>query len=529
MKLLKKGIAMNFSKKTFFVAGLAAAVALAGCSSDNPDEGTNISKTPISGTAVDGYIAGATVYVDNNNNGRKNAGESTAITDKDGYFSTAKDGTDYCADDATAIQKLHCLKASGLETGSVVRTFGGYDLFTGEPFEGSLAARITLGSDGVVANQMISPLTSIMVDVPADSQQAVLDAFGLGASDLEADFLDSSGFSQNIVNSAIKLHKVVTLLSEVFSETYDAFGEERSFPETPNAIIYKALAEAIEAETALNSTSISAAFTAAQQAIEALYDKDEDLTFPGNANGTAAISNAGNILAVVDGAIPGGTLLAEAKSRVIGVETVVKKMIDEDADVAGAITEASNPFSGMYTAIDSALSGGDVDFTALTKVNYSAPTYNDVAVVGGDSFADLANKQLFVSFADGGESGSGYFFFNSEQGATGGELKVCLRYDDGVAGVPEFEETDGVLLKGSWLSIDDSKLILNLAGSLNLSLTDKGTNSDDKKRYSLSYGGETRSWLSDDGLLDDVSSGSVTDQPTSDATCKTLLESNDIR
>ncbi len=526
MKILTNSTAMTFSKKTFALAGLAAAISLAGCSSDNPDEGSARNSTAISGLAVDGYIAGATVYIDYNNDGRKSAGEPSALTDKDGYFSTAKDGTEYCASDATSLQAIHCLKTVETGSGFVIRTFGGYDLYTGEPFTGSLARRVTV-ENNVVGNQMISPLTSMLVDVAdQDNQTALLDFFGLASDDLDADFLDSSGYSALIVNSAIKLHKVVTLFSEVFTEQYEEFGQERSFPETPNAIIYKALAESLASSNLLNESTLTSAFNNAQTAIRALYEADDDLTAPGTVGGSTAVQNALDILGLIDSAIPtGSTAFEDAKTRVIGVETVLKKMVDGDTDVADAITEAGNTGSGLYTAIDSALAGGDVDFTALTQVNFSAPDYGNIAVVGDDSFADLANKQLYVSFYDDGASGSGFFFFNSEQGASGGELRVCLKYDDGVAGEPEFEETNGVLLSGSWLSLDDSKLILNLAGALSLSLTDRGTVGD-QKRYTLSYGGETRSWLSDEGLLDELESQNTVTQPTNDAECATLLASS---
>lgn len=519
----------TFSGKTFAVAGLAAAIALAGCSSDNPDEGSSISSTAVSGIAVDGYIAGATVYVDYNNDGRKNAGEPSAITDKDGYFTTSKDGnTDYCADDASTLEKIHCLKVKELGSSFVIRTFGGFDLYTGEPFSGSLARRVSVGSDGVIPSQMISPLTSMLVDVTEPTAQSdLLMDFGLTSDDLDADFLDSAGFTAPRVNVAIKLHKVVTIFSEAFTELYEEFGQERSFPESPNAIIYKALADSISAQGSMNSTALNAAFDAVQTAIDALYANDDDVTAPfGSVNKTSVVNNALSIIGVVDSAIPSGSAqFADVKTRVIGVETVVKKMVDGDTDVSAAVTEASNTGSGLYTAIDNALNavGGDIDFTALTEVNYSSPDYSNVAVVGGGSFADLANKQLFISLTDGAASGSGYLFFNSEQGASGGELKLCLEYDDGVAGEPEFEETNGVLLSGSWLSFDDSKLILNLAGSLTLSLADKGLTSGSQHRYTLSYGGETRSWISDSGLQDELESQNVVEQPTDDASCEALL------
>ena len=527
MKKLTMKHTLSFSKKTFVLTALAAAISLAGCSSDNPDEGGSISSTAVSGIAVDGYIAGATVYVDYNNDGRRNAGEPTAITDQDGYFSTAKDGTDYCAADASELEQLHCLKFSETGTGFVLRTFGGFDLYTGEPFTGSLSRRVNVGEDGVIENQMVSPLTSMLVDIPEDiNQTALLNVFGLADADLDADFLDSAGFTALRVNSAIKLHKIVTLFSEVLSDQYEEIGQERSFPETPDAIIYKALAENLLETNLLNLATLTAAFDDAETAIRALYDEDDDLFAPGFAAGSTAIQNALDILGLVDNAIPiGSTDFADAQTRVIGVETVLKKMVDGDADVPAAIVEASNTGSGLYTAIENALNpvGGDVDFSALTQVNFNAPDYSQVAVVGGGSFADLANKQLFLSLNDGAASGSGYLFFNSEQGASGGELKLCMEFDDGEPGEKAFEETDGVLLSGSWLSLNDSKLILSLAGSLTISLFDRGLNAMDQQRYTLSYGGETRSWVSEEGLLNELEAENVVEQPSDDASCEALL------
>lgn len=538
MTKLIKGDYMGFSKKTFAVASLAAAISLAGCSNDNPDAGSSSVKTAVSGIAVDGYIAGATVYVDFNNNGRKNAGEPSALTDKDGYFTTAKDGiTNYCGVDATSLQTIHCLKAAGISNNSVIRTFGGYDLFTGEPFKGSLAARVTVGEDGVVASQMVSPLTSMLVDISdADDQENLLDFFGLLRPDLETDFLDGDAYnsdtvkSATLLNSAIKLHKIVTLFSEVFSERYEAFGEERSFPETPNAIIYKALATNLVGNS-LDQTTLTNAFNDAQSTIRVLYEGSKNLTLPSPVNGTTPVQNALSLIGLVDSTIPSSTAFSTAASRVIGVETVVQKMVKKTGDISDVVIEASDIGSGLYAAIDSALVDGDVDFIALTEVDYSALTsssYDGVTVEGGNSFADLANKQLYVSLGESQNepNGRGYFFFNSEDGATGGELKVCLKYSDGNSNTAKFEESDGVLLSGTWLSLDSSKLILKLSGALSVSLTDKGTSSNDKQRYTLSYGGETRSWLSDDGLLDDAEPQSVTDQPTNDAECASLLNTN---
>ncbi len=49
--------------------------------------------------AIDGYLAGASVYVDQNANGKLDAFEPRALTDSEGYFSyNHRTGTNYCAD-----------------------------------------------------------------------------------------------------------------------------------------------------------------------------------------------------------------------------------------------------------------------------------------------------------------------------------------------------------------------------------------------------------------------------------------------
>lgn len=540
MNMIGKGARNTFSKKKFVVASLAAAIALAGCSSDNPDKGKKLSTTNVSGVAVDGYLAGASVYVDFNNDGSQSAGEPSALTDKNGYFSTGKDGTDYCAKDASGLASLHCLKASTIKTGDIIRTAGGFDVFTGEPFLGSLAARVSVDEDGVVANQMISPLTSVLVDVEnEEDKQTILDALALDVADLDEDFLDDASYDANAVNNATKLHKVVTLLSDAFTEEYDEFGEETSFPDSPNKLIYAALAERLAAGDTLDSATLRDVFDDVQEKIVALFEEDDDDDdddeddyddMPDSVSSSdrdAAIAHAVDIQDLIDNAISSSTPSSDAQARVIGVETVVKKMIDDASDVASAIAEVGDPSSNLYTKIDDALMMGDVDFIALTNVDFTAPNYDDMGVIGGDSFANLSQKQLYVNLDEDGKTGGGYFFFESEQDAPAGELKVCLSYDDGDDDNDEFEETDGVLLKGTWLSIDDSRLILNLAGALSVNLADKGMIDGNLHRYTLSYGGDTRSWTSSDGLLDETLDSNAVMIPSNDDACEDLLDKDD--
>lgn len=108
------------------------------------------------GKVVDGYIAGATVFIDTNRNGQLDAGEPTTQSDAQGNF-TLPQGVD----------------------GPVV-AFGGRDVTTGVDFTGILKA--PAGSTAV------TPLTTLVAEVMqskglslAAAQEQVLDAVGLTA------------------------------------------------------------------------------------------------------------------------------------------------------------------------------------------------------------------------------------------------------------------------------------------------------------------------------------------------------------
>lgn len=84
----------------------------------------------LAGKAVDGYIAGATVFADANGNGVLDAGEATAITDTDGSFTLTG------------------------ATGDLV-LFGGTDVSTGLAFQGTLRA-----PEG---STVLTPITTLIV------------------------------------------------------------------------------------------------------------------------------------------------------------------------------------------------------------------------------------------------------------------------------------------------------------------------------------------------------------------------------
>lgn len=114
---------------------------------------------PLEGVVVDGYVAGATVFVDINGNGVQDSGEPSTTTDAQGNFSFPDGANNF---------------------GNIVST-GGTDIATGQPFEGSLTA--PAGSD------VVNPLTTLIDAISktpgntvASARAQVLTALGLDAN-----------------------------------------------------------------------------------------------------------------------------------------------------------------------------------------------------------------------------------------------------------------------------------------------------------------------------------------------------------
>jgi hypothetical protein len=116
---------------------LAITLALGGCGGGGggsdpvvtpPSGGGNppppVSTTTITGVVTDGYVSGATVYLDLNNNNVRDANEPGAVTDATGRFSLTASAT---------VAQVN---------GQHLRMSGGTDLSTGQPFTHSMSALI---------------------------------------------------------------------------------------------------------------------------------------------------------------------------------------------------------------------------------------------------------------------------------------------------------------------------------------------------------------------------------------------------
>lgn len=532
-------INMKTLRKTFAVAALTSAVAagMQGCSSDNPDSGSSSATNNVSGIAVDGYLFGARVYVDLNNNGVRDAGEPSAITDKDGYFTTAKDGTDYCADTATVLEQKHCLKSFYEDGPVVIRTSGGFDLYTGEPFEGSLSAEVDATEGQAIENRMISPITSVLTGQSDANKALILGNLGITASDVDRDFLDPSEFDAATVNAAIGLHKATTIIADSLKENYDEIGENDGVDDTSNSIIYDELATILQATGALDNAALDDVLERAESRVRTLYT-EQGLSLPalvGSSERSQVAANGENVQNLVD-AVLNPTAAANpvvdsdnVDSRVLAVELLTRKVTDgeSDAEILDVIAAAEDVDSTLYSSLLDA--GSEIDFDGLANTDISSSgNYSDLDISGATPFFtegvdSLNGKQLSASYSDDDVSISGdatFFFAAEDDSATQGNLSLCLRYNDSDEDLDE--ETAGAVFEGEWSAISDKRLLITLAGGYKVTLVSTGQDGLSDV-YSLYYAEDTVSWNSATGLISSGDEGAVT-LPADDAACEAMFQ-----
>jgi len=219
---------------------------LTACGAATQDAG---SPTSLSGLAVDGYVAGATVYLDINGNAVLDVFEPRALTDKQGYFGIAADGTDYCNSSSSSDQS-HCL-STGEYSGSLLRIEGGVDTLTGEPFRGVLTR-----SADATGSQFTTPLTSLLSQMSSTQVTAFLSAenttagTSLSQSDLLGNPLalngNTSANQNHLIRTAWLVHKSAAIIAEELKRRYPS-AVNQSLPTDFSPYVYQALVSAWDA------------------------------------------------------------------------------------------------------------------------------------------------------------------------------------------------------------------------------------------------------------------------------------------
>ncbi len=190
--------------------------------------GGNSSTSTLNGVAVDGYIQGATVFLDRNGNGTLDSGEPNTITDASGRYSLSTEGIS---------QPL---------TGLKVIVSGGIDTDTGYAFAGRLSARVEDAQSG----QVVTPLTTLidaMVEQKlapdaATARTQIATVLGLSASDLTLDPMRVLDSKPGIYTTQVALQRAIQLLASA-----NAIATES--PEQAQERVIQALAATVKAQS----------------------------------------------------------------------------------------------------------------------------------------------------------------------------------------------------------------------------------------------------------------------------------------
>jgi hypothetical protein len=451
---------------------------LAACSNaENQDSGTS-RLVSVNGLSQDGYISGAIIWHDVNNDISLDSGEPSAKTDEEGYFSRSSaynpDGTprtpiDYCNPAATETQQNYCLQIQIPDNGEkelIIRTQSGTDILTGEPFRGSVAIRTSV-VNGTILNVVATPLTSILMHM-TDAQAATFAAAeDLSLVQLNSDFLEFTLANENAVRSqaqlmqsALQAHKTVEAISAVLNKRYPVVGTSDG-PSDTSDFVYQALADSFSRINAnktgnlitlsdfikesFNTASVfngaenrlrdhlvvtgaqnlaafpAAAFIVTGPVVTSLSKKLSDLN--------SSISDTMNI-ADFDGVgtLPLNRDRAFAKAKVVEVikDTVVKH-IDDSTDLEninfGDIddqVEKARDLIGKVEEIKTA--GGGLLVSGIVADIYANPGTADLDTVLSNQTrhpdsslkGKLAGNLLKISERNGSEEGELLFFFKGD-------------------------------------------------------------------------------------------------------------------
>ena len=492
-------------KKTLLSLCLSAAL-LSACGGTGQDDGSPSSFTQeFSGAVLDGYLARATVFLDSNNNGTRDAWEPFAFTDNNGYYSFNPDtGIDYCADSATAQQQQYCLVSRTSHTNVVVRVDGGYDVLTGEPFLGQLTRRVNVSDQGAPTDSLVSPITSLLTSAVTEEQTAqMLNALDLQAADLDTDYLNSDGrgaVDAALLNKALTIHKAVTVLADRLTDTYDEIGENFDTPNDASAAVYNALATRIASngtlDDALQPTALYEVLDAAEEELKAVYRR-KNLTLPadmGNPQNPRNFQRIAKVVSdippVVDALIDASATVDNVAGRARALESLVIKAVNEsevnDATIENAVDFFTNRDNEpLLGALIASLDSDTADLGSLSTNDFSGTDFDSVLeIAASSSIPDNARpitrvggttlrlSDLFLGSAPAKLDDSEVeFYFEGQPGDTDGTFTACVKViedanEDGTLGA---NNTRGDIADGFWSLLPGPGIDGN--GTFNLIMT----------------------------------------------------------
>ena len=535
---------MKFNKSLLAVAITSiTALTLNGCGTENQDGGSISSSSNAdisSGIAVDGPIVRAQVFYDLNGNKKKESFEPGALTDNNGHYNYDYiNNLNYCS--GASARPEFCLRLTTAQQDTLtddtkIIVTGGYDIYTGEPFEGSMSfpAKSSNGLSRLIA---ITPLTSMM-EAGSEGIEDFLNYLRTlaGLTDLtfnnilNLNFLESEAkFNAEAFAITYQMHKYVTVISDWVKEHYSEIEEGEEVSSDISGLIYRQFED-------LNSASYSTAWNKIRSDIDDIYTAAELTTE------TAPDSDAVDVLTARLGAVnsattaafgssPLGSALtfANVKGRTRGVEVVVLQIIRGENE--GAHTSALAALSdATYLTNLEGDAEGNFNFTQLveaegTPAQIIAAANTAKNSSGSSLSSDLAGKML--DFEDDGSDESieskAAIFFTGAEGATRGNIHLCLKYSD-------TNDSDALLagdyISGTWETLaalnNTVMLRLEYLGGRSAVLKKIGlTGSGNETEYRFDFNGETSKFTSDQGF-EETPAG--TEVITSSAACKIYVD-----
>lgn len=481
-------------KKNWLSIAITSAL-LAGCGGTGQDDGTaSLDSQEFGGSVIDGYLARASVFLDTNNNGTRDAWEPSAFTDNEGFYSyNPRTDTDYCADTATQQQQQYCLSTAVQYENVVVRVDGGYDVLTGEPFLGQMTRRVNVAGGDLPSDQLVSPITSLITAAQSDEEKdRMLVALGLTDADLDRDYLNTDGsgtIDTALLNKALTIHKAVTVLADRLTDTYDQIGETFGTPNDASAFVYQALAERVvdtdDLDSALQPQQLYQVLDAAEEELRAVYER-KDIKLPADMGNPAQPGNFTRIADIVSDIPPVVDALldvdapAPTEADVIGkaraLEALVIKAVNEvtvDDSIESAVaffTDQNN--EPLIGALVESLGGDNADVDSLSDNDFSGDDFDSVLEVAQSSsvpataepIRQVGGLQLRLSDMHLGtapdrlDDSEIEFYFKGDATDAEGSFTACVKIinDANADGTLGEGNTRGELADGFWSKLGGS-------------------------------------------------------------------------